>query len=511
MRRTAVRNAVVLGAVVLAGLLAGAAGAAFRNPDGVAVIIGNRAYKYEVPEVTYAHRDAEAFRRYVVDVLGFDPKNVIFKLDADKATLEGVFGNQKQVSTSELWSRLPRNPTDVVVFYSGHGMPGLHDRRGYLLPVNAHPDRAELNGYAIDVLYQNLGKLKREGKVQSVHVFLDACFSGDSGAGPLFKDMSAFTAAPPISRAIIEQLTILTAASGKEVASWDKTVKHGLFTHHLLDALHGEGDANGDGQVTAAEAKAYLDKHMTGAARRLQPVGRIQNAELRGVETAVLAWKVGGRFPERLPGPDRQELALEKLHGDVQTALRGVGFDPGPMGGQWSEGARGALEAYRRVKGMPDTGEPSEQLLAQLQSDRQRGWHNRTCRFEERLVRPESCPEACREVQKTHRQCDDDYRTIRRVPCNPGYAARDRFEAEEICESDRQNALNLARAQCRQGKVDDLDLLCDCGRMGCSCEIDFSCIYCENETYYETVCPDRCPQRTVKQKVCECKAPEFCN
>ena len=44
------------------------------EPHGVAVIIGNRSYEHErVPEVSYAHRDADAFRRYVLDVLGFSP------------------------------------------------------------------------------------------------------------------------------------------------------------------------------------------------------------------------------------------------------------------------------------------------------------------------------------------------------------------------------------------------------------------------------------------------------
>ena len=70
------------------------------------MIIGNRAYKYDVPQVTYAHRDAEAFRRYVVDVLGFDPENVIHQKDADKATMERVFGNRDSLTGSELWRHL---------------------------------------------------------------------------------------------------------------------------------------------------------------------------------------------------------------------------------------------------------------------------------------------------------------------------------------------------------------------------------------------------------------------
>ena len=306
MRRAAARNTIIVGAVVLIGLLAGETGAQVRNPDGVAVIIGNRAYKYEVPQVTYAHRDAEAFRRYVVDVLGFDPENVIHEKDADKATLERVFGNRDRLTGSELWRYLhPDGKSDVVVFYSGHGIPGLNDKRGYLLPVNAHPDTAELNGYPIDVLYNNLVKLKEQQAVRSVQVFLDACFSGDSGGGRLIGATSAIRVAPRTESMDLEKLTILTAASGKEVASWDKTAKHGLFTHHLLNALYGGGDADADGQVTAVETKAYLDRHMTRAARRT--LGRVQNADLRGVETAVLARSLGGMFPVRpLIGPATQ-------------------------------------------------------------------------------------------------------------------------------------------------------------------------------------------------------------
>ena len=57
--------------------------------------------------------------------------------------------------------------------------------------------------------------------------------------------------------------------------------------------------------MTAVEAKTYLDRHMTRAARRT--AGRVQNADLRGVETAVLAKAVGGMFPVRpLIGPETQ-------------------------------------------------------------------------------------------------------------------------------------------------------------------------------------------------------------
>jgi len=268
--------------------------AAPRDPYSVAVIIGNRTYQNDrVPEVSYAHRDAAAFRQYVIEVLGFDPDNIIDLRDASQAAMESTFGNERR-QQGKLWSYLdPEGASDVVVFYSGHGVPGLHDKRGYLLPVDADPDTAEINGYPIDLLYTNLGRLT---EARSVRVFLDACFSGDSHKGMLLQ-----RASPVFVRAEIKEdtgnLTVLAATSGDQVASWDENAEHGLFTHHLLDALYGKGDKNGDGTVTVAETKAYLDRHMTRAARRTYL--REQTVTSSGRREVAPAVARDGAFPAR--------------------------------------------------------------------------------------------------------------------------------------------------------------------------------------------------------------------
>ena len=68
---------------------------AFADRYGLAVIVGNGNYANErVPKVAYAHRDAEAFKRYVLDVLGFDPNRVFDLRDATQAELFTWFGNR---------------------------------------------------------------------------------------------------------------------------------------------------------------------------------------------------------------------------------------------------------------------------------------------------------------------------------------------------------------------------------------------------------------------------------
>jgi hypothetical protein len=261
---------------------------AAQNPNGVAVIIGNKTYQGDIPAVDYAHNDAEAIKRYVLDVLGYDPENIIDLRDASKAAMEAAFGN-KDNHKGRLWQYLdPKGGSDILIYYSGHGVPGQNDKRSYMLPANADPSFAEINGYPMDVLYKNLDKLKARSKT----VLIDACFSGASPKGMLIDAASPVLIQAKASD-IGKGMTVLTAASGDQLASWDKEAQHGLFTNHFLDAVYGKGDVDGDGRVTAAEIKGYLDDKMTRAARRTYR--RIQEATLMGEGGSVLASYMPGR------------------------------------------------------------------------------------------------------------------------------------------------------------------------------------------------------------------------
>ena len=319
----------VIVSAVLAVLAAGVAAAP--APDGVAVVIGNRTYANDrVPEVAYAHRDADAFRQYVVGMLGFDPDNIIDLRDATQAEMETTFGNERD-HKGRLWSYLdPSGGSDVVVYYSGHGVPGLRDRKGYLLPSDANPDTAQLNGYPIDLLYENLGRMT---EAASIRVFLDACFSGDSQAGMLIRSASPMFVSASLPDLSGKAMAVLTAASGDEVASWDERAEHGMFTHHLLDALYGAGDADRDGRVTVAETKRYLDRHLTRAARRAYL--RDQTAGVGGDRTMVLASAPGGSFPKRpevgRPAPPVQPFTVLTEPSDVRVRILNIveRYEPG--------------------------------------------------------------------------------------------------------------------------------------------------------------------------------------
>ena len=289
----------------------GAAQAAeVRNPDGVAVIIGNRDYAGGVGEVAYAHRDAEAFRRYVVDVLGFDPRYVRVLNDASLGDMRSELGTPGH--PGRLHSLVGRRRllsdgaavSDVVVFYSGHGMPSLNlEQAGaYLLPVDADPHDPERNGYSVDMLYEMVGALP----ARSVSVFLDACFTGVGGDGVQIVRGSP-AAVTRLPEEVSENTIAFTAAKAQQIAYWDDEAGHGMFTHHVLDALYGGGDGDGDGAVTAKEVERYLQEHLWHAV--LEKNGREQDAVLldgTGTGATVLAAApADGAFPARprLDGP----------------------------------------------------------------------------------------------------------------------------------------------------------------------------------------------------------------
>ena len=297
LRRLAVLSSGAVLATLPCGLHGGTpAWAEVRNPHGVAVIIGNRAYRNkDIPPVDYAHRDAEAFKRYVVHVLGYDPANIIDLRDATRAEMQNVLGH-RTAPMNDIQARLnmldAEGGSEVIVYYSGHGVPAEKGTPS-LLPVDVAPHAAQAEGYPIELLYEKLGQLRGS---KSVRVFLDTCFSGSSHGGRLVTGSPVYVVAG-LPEGVGERMTVLTAVTKTQIATWDKDARHGLFTHHLLDALYGKGDRDKDGKVTAAEAKRYLDRHMTSAAWISNR--RVQQATLRGVDGAVLAAAEGGSFPAR--------------------------------------------------------------------------------------------------------------------------------------------------------------------------------------------------------------------
>ncbi len=259
------------------------------NSHAVAVIIGNQNYSAAnrgVPDVDYARNDAELMFNYVTKTIGYREGNIIYMKDATQADLVSTFGTSENPK-GKLYDWLRPGESDIFIYYSGHGAPSPTHGRGYLLPVNADPMKIELNGYSLETLYKNIGKLP----AKSVMVIIDACFSGGSASGALIKSASSISLRVVETKPSIPEAIVITAASPKEIASWDDNAKHGLFTRHFIEGMLGKADGNnfgnGDGTITLSELEKYLSEEVTYRARRL--FGRDQHPQITGDKNTVLA------------------------------------------------------------------------------------------------------------------------------------------------------------------------------------------------------------------------------
>ena len=252
------------------------------NKDAVALIIGNRHYQRAgrgVPDVDYAHNDADAVHGFVIQSLGYRKGNIILLKDASQADLIGALGSENNPK-GKLYDWIRPQKSDLFVFYSGHGAPGLKDGAGYLMPVDGDPSKVELNGYALKTLYANLEALPS----RKTTVVLDACFSGGSARGALVKNASSISLKVKATAPKLSNTIVLTASNVSQVASWDTKVYHGLFTRCFLEGMAGAADekafGNRDGKITLGELKRYLEEEVTYTARR--NYGREQHPQVMG-------------------------------------------------------------------------------------------------------------------------------------------------------------------------------------------------------------------------------------
>ena len=255
-----------------------------KRPNDIAVIIGNTKYQNDIPDVAYGQRDAHGIKAVLVNTLGFDESNIIDARDASQGKMMAIFGtatNHKGL----LWRFInPDGISNVYVYYSGHGVPEIASKTPYLLPVDADPNALGINGYPLSLLYGNLDKLN----IKSATVMIEACFSGGSQKGMLIQHASpVMVSVKTPDTALSKKITVLAAAQGNQLASWNEKQGYGIFTYRLMEGLKGAADLNGDRKITAGELHKFTTKTVRRDARRAY--GREQMPTLLGNPDRVIA------------------------------------------------------------------------------------------------------------------------------------------------------------------------------------------------------------------------------
>ena len=239
------------------------------NPNALAVVIGIENYQY-VPDATFAYNDAEVFREYLAETMGFKRERIkiVTNNKATQAELDKLLGPEGWLARNII-----ANKSDVIVFFSGHGINALDASSSGLLPHDVDPNYSI--GIRTNELYQNLSAMG----AKSVAVYLDACFSGQTRNSEMLVKNARPIIIEPTKTSLPPNLIVFSAASGLQISGALEEKKHGLFTYFLLKGLGGDADINSDKKVEISELRTFVVEKVNSAASL---IGHEQTPELQG-------------------------------------------------------------------------------------------------------------------------------------------------------------------------------------------------------------------------------------
>ncbi len=247
-----------------------------KNNDAYAVIIGIEKYQY-VPDAVHANNDAEVFREYLVETMGYKKENIKIITDrkATQAEIEKLLGADGWLARNSI-----KNKSDVVVYFSGHGVANMSTSAAHILPYDVDPNYS--NGMQLKTLYKNLAGIE----AKSTTVYLDACFTGQTRNEKLLVEKARPVAIRESDVLADEKITVISASSGSQISSAMQDRDHGIFTYYLLKGLRGEADKNKDKKIYLDELIEYVTKEVKVTAAKM---GRVQTPVVSGFTNILLA------------------------------------------------------------------------------------------------------------------------------------------------------------------------------------------------------------------------------
>ncbi len=224
-----------------------------------AVVVGISDYQdVRIPDLRFAHLDAEAFAQFLQSPAGGSLDEDHLKLLLNEQATAAQFAKQ----LDWLWE-VAGEDDRVIIYFSGHGDVERKSisQPGYLLCWDA-PAQVYMAGGAFNVrdLKDVISTLSIQNKAR-VLLITDACRSGKlsgSGIG------GAQATAAHLTQQFANEIKILSCQPDEysiEGEQWGGG--RGAFSYHLLDGLFGMADMNSDKKVNLMEMGRYLEDHVT--------------------------------------------------------------------------------------------------------------------------------------------------------------------------------------------------------------------------------------------------------
>jgi helicase len=255
------------------------------------LFIGVNRYTPPVNRLTCAVADAVALSTLFEDTLAGDVR-CLTDGDATRARLEAEFAELRHAAEDDV----------VIVSFSGHG---TDDHR--VVPFDVDVGDIEASCISLEQLADWLDAIPS----RHLLVFLDCCFSGGFGGARVFSQTTARSMAEDRTSVIALARgagRVVFTASGSGEPAWETAATgHGLFTHHLLNALRGEAGEPIDGRLSLLRIADYVTARVMDEAQLLHEVqtptlyGSVEGAPTLPV--LVPGSRYAAAFPERVRVP----------------------------------------------------------------------------------------------------------------------------------------------------------------------------------------------------------------
>jgi hypothetical protein len=245
-----------------------------KNPNRIALIIGNEDYSNTLNSeinVSFARNDAETFRKYAINVLGVEERNVHYLLNATAGQM------RREIDLVTAILKRMGGQGELIFYYAGHGFPDEVTKTPYLMPVDVDATNLASAIKLADV-YKKLGK----SGAKRITIFLDACFSGGGRNQGLLAARSV--SIKPKKENISGNMVVFSASSEQQSSLAYRAEQHGMFTYFLLKKLQ---ESKGD--LTYGELAGYL-KNKVGL-ESLRVNGKPQDPEVNVSYNILNDWK----------------------------------------------------------------------------------------------------------------------------------------------------------------------------------------------------------------------------
>ena len=283
-----------------------------------AIIVGVENYTY-LPDVPGAAQNALDWYRFL-SARGVPSHKIRLLVDPIRDSDGRMATDDPQGTNDGILAAVHQAAADVEeggtlwFIFIGHGAPGLGGDDGMLVGVDASGTARGI--YSRSVSRDKVLATLAEGSQAETVAILDTCFSGRSPSGDaLVADLQPVI---PIGLSVSTAATVLTATSSNQFAGPLPMGGRPAFSYLTLGALHGWGDLNRDGQVTASEAVTYSRNSLLSLI-----TDRVQEPQLEGGNANLVLSEATG------VGPDIDEMRLALINNPGGTVVN----DPGnPLG-----------------------------------------------------------------------------------------------------------------------------------------------------------------------------------